>query len=298
VPHTKATHSRTAASKPTGSQITPPKTTQADAPDPRIRDMPRSSWIEILKRSVKQFKHNDLPDRAAALTYFGVLAIFPGMLVLVSILGMLGKSTTNSLLDNLGGIAPGVRSPLEQVLRQFLAPERQQRPHEIPGAPGHAGQSGRPGSAQHAHEHRLHLIVGVMPGDDAKRTEARALATQPGVARCTRVGLGRGGAQLEPADGRGQAKGVRESRDARRHRGAVGMDAVVGVRHHEGEAALGGVVRHQKQEGYRIGPAGDRHEPGARRKAQLVELPGEACGERGGHGDVRTPSRRPTRRRG
>jgi membrane protein len=99
--------------------MTPSKTTQADAPDPRMRDMPSSSWIEILKRSVKQFKHNDLPDRAAALTYFGVLAIFPGMLVLVSILGMLGKSTTNSLLDNLGGIAPGgVKTFLTGVIDQ------------------------------------------------------------------------------------------------------------------------------------------------------------------------------------
>jgi membrane protein len=75
--------------------------------------------MEILKRSVKQFKHDDIPDRAAALTYFGVLAIFPGMLVLVSILGMLGQSTTNSLLDNVGQIAPGgVKTFLTGVIDQ------------------------------------------------------------------------------------------------------------------------------------------------------------------------------------
>jgi len=44
-------------------------------------------WPQILRRSAKQFKRHDLGDRAAALTYFGVLAIFPGMLVLISIFG-------------------------------------------------------------------------------------------------------------------------------------------------------------------------------------------------------------------
>ena len=47
-------------------------------------------WPHVLRRSGKQFKRHDLGDRAAALTYFGVLAIFPGMLVLVSIFGLFG----------------------------------------------------------------------------------------------------------------------------------------------------------------------------------------------------------------
>jgi len=83
-------------------------------------DIPRAGWISILRRSVKQFKHDDVTDRAAALTYFGVLAIFPGLLVLVSILGLLGTSTTQSVLDNLRQVAPGgvnsfLRSVIEQV---------------------------------------------------------------------------------------------------------------------------------------------------------------------------------------
>ena len=95
------------------------KTPQNQKQQPRLSDIPKAGWIEILKRSVKQFKHDDIPDRAAALTYFGVLAIFPGMLVLVSILGMLGQSTTNSLLDNVGQIAPGgVKTFLTGVIDQ------------------------------------------------------------------------------------------------------------------------------------------------------------------------------------
>jgi membrane protein len=82
-------------------------------------DVPKAGWVEILKRSVKQFKHDDVTDRAAALTYFGVLAIFPAMLVLVSIMGLVGKSTTQTVLNNLGQVAPGgVNSFLRTIISQ------------------------------------------------------------------------------------------------------------------------------------------------------------------------------------
>ena len=89
-----------------------------DAPS-KPSDMPKSGWMAILKRSVKEFKHDDITDRAAALTYYGVLALFPAMLVLVSVLGLLGKSTTNTILKNLGQVAPGaVKSFLHSVITQ------------------------------------------------------------------------------------------------------------------------------------------------------------------------------------
>jgi membrane protein len=76
-------------------------------------------WPYIFRRSAKQFKRHDLSDRAAALTYFGVLAIFPALLVLVSIFGLLGHSTTQAFLDNLQQIAPsGVNSFLRSVISQ------------------------------------------------------------------------------------------------------------------------------------------------------------------------------------
>jgi len=81
--------------------------------------MPKAGWVTILKRSVKQFKHDDVIDRAAALTYFGVLAIFPAMLALVSVLGLLGKSTTQKVLNNLTQVAPGsISSFLHSVVAQ------------------------------------------------------------------------------------------------------------------------------------------------------------------------------------
>jgi membrane protein len=87
-----------------------------DAPS----DIPAGGWKAILRRSIQQFKHDDVTDRAAALTYFGVLAIFPGLLVLVSIMGLIGRSNVQSLLNNLEQVAPGgvstfLRTVLEQV---------------------------------------------------------------------------------------------------------------------------------------------------------------------------------------
>jgi len=79
----------------------------------------KPGWISILKRSVQQFTHDDVTDRAAALTYFGVLAIFPGVLVLISIMGLIGKANTQTILNNIGQLTPGgVSSFLHTVIQQ------------------------------------------------------------------------------------------------------------------------------------------------------------------------------------
>jgi membrane protein len=61
----------------------------------------------VLKRTIREFKADNLTDWAAALTYYGILAIFPALIALVSILGLVGSSATQPLLDNLGQVAPG-----------------------------------------------------------------------------------------------------------------------------------------------------------------------------------------------
>jgi membrane protein len=63
--------------------------------------------IDTLKRTVREFREDNLTDWAAALTYYGVLAIFPALLALVSVLGLVGDSATQPLIDNLGKVAPG-----------------------------------------------------------------------------------------------------------------------------------------------------------------------------------------------
>ncbi len=70
-------------------------------------ELQKRSWSGVLKRTVREFKEDDLTDRAAALTYYGILAIFPAILALVSVLGLVGPSATQPLIDNLGKVAPG-----------------------------------------------------------------------------------------------------------------------------------------------------------------------------------------------
>jgi len=64
-------------------------------------------WWPVLKRTVGEFREDNLTDWAAALTYYAVLAIFPALIVLVSVLGLIGSSATQPLIDNLGTVAPG-----------------------------------------------------------------------------------------------------------------------------------------------------------------------------------------------
>ncbi len=57
--------------------------------------------------TAKQFKEDNLSVWAAALTYYSVLSLFPGLLVLVAVLGLLDDSLTQSLLNNVTPIVPG-----------------------------------------------------------------------------------------------------------------------------------------------------------------------------------------------
>jgi membrane protein len=61
----------------------------------------------VLKRTVSEFREDNLTDWAAALTYYGILSIFPALIVLVSILGLAGDSATNTVLDNINELGPG-----------------------------------------------------------------------------------------------------------------------------------------------------------------------------------------------
>src|SRR5687767_775353 len=76
------------------------------APD-RPTNLSGRSWWGVLKRTVREFNEDNLTDWAAALTYYAVLSIFPGLLVLVAVLGLMGQSAVQPLIDNMGTIAPG-----------------------------------------------------------------------------------------------------------------------------------------------------------------------------------------------
>jgi membrane protein len=108
--------------------IGPPEDQRSIGPDEdverRAPDQPtqvlRRSWSTVLKGTLKEFKDDELTDRAAALTYYGILSLFPALLVLVSLLGLTGRSATQQVLDNIQSLAPGsAREILQDAVRQL-----------------------------------------------------------------------------------------------------------------------------------------------------------------------------------
>ena len=81
------------------------------------------SWGGVLKRTVREFKEDNLTDWAAALTYYSILSIFPALLALVSITALVGQhpETTNSLLKIVDDIGPAsavetFKGPIDTVM--------------------------------------------------------------------------------------------------------------------------------------------------------------------------------------
>ena len=97
--------------------VSPAEGTAARTGEPVPAEPVNTSVGGALKRTVKEFKKDNLSDWAAVLTYRGVMCLAPAILVLVSVLGLLGKSTTNKLVANIGSLAPGgVKSVLQTVI--------------------------------------------------------------------------------------------------------------------------------------------------------------------------------------
>ncbi|SCG39859.1 YihY/virulence factor BrkB family protein [Micromonospora halophytica] len=90
-----------------------------DGPDSPT-DLPGSGWKAALKRTVKEFQDDSLTDWAAALTYYGVLSIFPGLLVLISLLGLLGDRATTGVKDTVNQAVPeeNIRRIIEGAIDQ------------------------------------------------------------------------------------------------------------------------------------------------------------------------------------
>ena len=95
--------------------------TRGRAPDSPT-DLSKRTWMGTLKRTLREFKEDDLTLLAAALTYYGVLSLFPALLVLLALLGLAGQSTIDTLLQNLGSLTPGAaRDVVTNAVRDLQA---------------------------------------------------------------------------------------------------------------------------------------------------------------------------------
>jgi membrane protein len=84
--------------------------------------LPRSSWQDTLKRTVLEFKEDKLNHWGAALTYYSVLSLFPALLVLVSLVGLVGNAerVTKVLTDTVSELGPSsaastFQAPIESI---------------------------------------------------------------------------------------------------------------------------------------------------------------------------------------
>ncbi|WP_093661400.1 YihY/virulence factor BrkB family protein [Streptomyces wuyuanensis] len=90
----------------------PAEAVRRRAPD-EPTEMPRKSWAAVLRGTVKEFRQDELGDRAAALTYYGILSLFPALLLLVALLGAAGERLTAQILGMVKQLAPG---PAREIL--------------------------------------------------------------------------------------------------------------------------------------------------------------------------------------
>ncbi|NUP33208.1 MAG: YihY/virulence factor BrkB family protein [Streptomycetaceae bacterium] len=105
----------------TGDAPGPGPEVERDEPD-EPSDLPERSWWRVCKGTISEFKDDELADRAASLTYYGVLALFPALLVLVSLLGIAGDSATKEISDNIHQLAPGAaRDVIDNAMRDLRA---------------------------------------------------------------------------------------------------------------------------------------------------------------------------------
>ncbi|MET0863684.1 MAG: YihY/virulence factor BrkB family protein [Nakamurella sp.] len=104
------------------------------APDPESPEKPEAptqltkpSWKFILRKTIREFSADECTDLAAALTYYAVLALFPALLALVSLLGLFGQQGNTEELINVlsdmgaGSVADTIREPLQQLSQTSAA---------------------------------------------------------------------------------------------------------------------------------------------------------------------------------
>ncbi|MGS2619125.1 YihY/virulence factor BrkB family protein [Micromonospora sp. LZ34] len=75
----------------------------------RVRQLSWRTWRGVLARSARNFVTDNCADWAAALTYYGVLALFPSTIVVVSLVGLVsdGERTVDTVLDLAREIGAG-----------------------------------------------------------------------------------------------------------------------------------------------------------------------------------------------
>jgi membrane protein len=77
----------------------------------------RGPWRSILSHSLHQFHENDLFTSAAAMSYFGLMTLFPALLLMLALSNKI--TAANELINHAVDVYPGSRTFLRDTLRSF-----------------------------------------------------------------------------------------------------------------------------------------------------------------------------------
>lgn len=112
--------------EPQGTSVTKGRTApEPDAPEKAESpsDLSPPSWRLTARRALAEFMHDQCMDQAAALTYYSVLAIFPALVAVVSLLGVFGQGekTVDTILELVRSLGqPGAAQLLEEPIRSMV----------------------------------------------------------------------------------------------------------------------------------------------------------------------------------
>jgi membrane protein len=115
------------------ASVTTPRGPAPEVPE----DIRPTGLCAVTSRVWRRLRDDGVTDWAAALTYYGVLSVFPALLALVSVLGLIGESAIDPLIDNLTTAAPG---PAKDIVVSAL--EGLQRNHGGAGVTFAVGLAG------------------------------------------------------------------------------------------------------------------------------------------------------------
>lgn len=99
---------------------TAPHPDDARKPDD-LGDLTARSWKFILKKTLREFTKDHCTDLAASLTYYAVLALFPALLALVSLLSIFGQGQkgADALMGIVKDVAPNAVDTLQGTVTQL-----------------------------------------------------------------------------------------------------------------------------------------------------------------------------------
>lgn len=90
---------------------------------PRLNQLRVTAWRGVLARAGRGFQQDNCADMAAALTYWGLLALFPGLIVVVALVGLVATNhaAVDTIVEVVRDLVPGdIADVVEDRVREVV----------------------------------------------------------------------------------------------------------------------------------------------------------------------------------